>query len=70
MIRKGTKVRWKWGNGYAEGKIKELRKAEVEKKIKGTTVKRNGTQSDPAVLIEQEDGTQVLKLKSEVERAE
>jgi hypothetical protein len=29
-------------------------------------VKRNGTQANPAYLIEQEDGTEVLKLKSEL----
>ena len=70
MIRKGTKVRWKWGNGYAEGKVKETHKSDVEKTIKGTHVKRNGSADDPALLIEQEDGTQVLKLQSEVERTD
>ncbi|WP_247237262.1 DUF2945 domain-containing protein [Telluribacter sp. SYSU D00476] len=70
MIRKGTKVRWKWGNGHAEGKVMEVHKSDVERTIKGTHVKRNGSADDPALLIEQEDGTQVLKLQSEVERAE
>jgi hypothetical protein len=61
-------VRWKWGKGYAEGKVKETYNSEIEKTIKGTPVKRNGSNNDPALLIEQEDGTQILKLKSEVER--
>jgi len=30
---------------------------------------RNGSDDDPALLIEQEDGARVLKLRSEVERA-
>ena len=32
-------------------------------------ITRNGTDDDPALLIEQEDGTRVLKLRSEVSRA-
>ncbi len=35
-------------------------------KIKGNEVTRNGTQDNPAYLIEQKDGTKVLKLRSEL----
>ena len=31
---------------------------------------RHGSDDDPAYVIEQEDGTVVLKLRSEVERAD
>ncbi|WP_298751338.1 DUF2945 domain-containing protein [uncultured Serinicoccus sp.] len=68
-IRTGTTVRWKWGDDYAEGKVSEVHHDTVERQIKGSTVKRKGSDDDPAYVIEQEDGTTVLKLKSEVERA-
>lgn len=68
MIRKGTQVKWKWGNGTAKGKVVETYTDNVSKNLKGTEVTRNGTEDDKALLIEQEDGDQVLKLESEVER--
>lgn len=36
---------------------------------KGETVTRKGSADNPAYVIEQDNGTVVLKLKSEVERA-
>jgi len=70
MIRKGTKVKWKWGSGYANGKVTSTYKKSVTKTIKGSEVTRNGSEDDKALYIEQEDGDRVLKLESEVERAE
>lgn len=69
MIRQGTKVSWKWGNGTAEGKVKETFDKTITLTIKGNEVKRIGTPDNKALLIEQEDGDQVLKLTTEVERA-
>lgn len=69
MIRTGTTVRWKWGQDYAQGKVSEVHHAEVSRTIKGSQVTRNGSEDNPAYVIEQDDGTTVLKLKSEVERA-
>ena len=68
MIRTGTQVKWKWGNGTAEGKVTETYKETITKTIKGSEITRNGSDDDKALLIEQEDGDQVLKLESEVER--
>ena len=68
MIQKGSTVRWKWGNGNAEGKVKETFSGEVTKTIKGSKVTRKGEQGNKALLIEQEDGDEVLKLESEVEK--
>ncbi len=68
MIQKGSTVRWKWGNGSAEGKVKETFSEEVTKTIKGNKVTRQGEQGNKALLIEQEDGDEVLKLESEVEK--
>ena len=70
MIRKGTKVKWKWGNGTAEGKVQENYTKSITKQIKGTSVTRNGTKDDKALYIKQEDGDYVLKSENEVERAD
>lgn len=70
MINKGTQVKWKWGNGHAEGKVTSTYTESVTKTIKGSEVTRNGSKDDKALYIEQEDGDKVLKLESEVERAD
>ena len=68
MIQKGSQVRWKWGNGEAEGKVKETYTEEVTKTIDGSEITRHGESGNKALLIEQDDGSQVLKLESEVEK--
>ncbi|MGR3452920.1 DUF2945 domain-containing protein [Pseudooceanicola sp.] len=68
-MRKGTKVKWNWGQGTGTGKVEETFDRKVTRKLKGSEVTRNGSKDDPALLIEQEDGDRVLKLASEVERA-
>ena len=70
MIRKGTTVKWKWGNGYANGTVKETFSESVTRNIKNSEVTRNGSKEDKALLIAQKDGDQVLKLQSEVERVD
>ena len=70
MIREGTRVRWAWGTGHAEGKVLERHERSLTKNIDGNPVARNGSADDPALLIEQEDGQIVLKLQSEVGRAD
>ncbi|WP_235297900.1 hypervirulence associated TUDOR domain-containing protein [Portibacter marinus] len=67
MIKEGSKVKWEWGNGHAEGKVVETYTKEVEKTIKGNTVTRKGKEGDKALYIKQDDGDHVLKLESEVE---
>ncbi len=68
MIREGTEVSWKWGNGRAVGKVSERHEQSVTRTINGSSITRNGSQDDPALVIEQDDGQVVLKLQSEVER--
>lgn len=68
MIKEGTKVKWSWGNGTAEGKVKSTFTKSVTRTIKGNEVTRNGEEGNKALYIEQEDGDKVLKLESEVER--
>lgn len=67
MIKEGTKVKWKWGSGSANGTVQQTFTSKVEKTIKGTKVTRNGEQGNKALYIQQEDGDFVLKSESEVE---
>lgn len=60
-------VRWDWGNGTAKGQIKERFERDVTRTLQGSEITRNGTEDDPAYLIRQEDGDEVLKLGSEIE---
>lgn len=63
----GDRVRWDWGEGTAEGVIKQIYTERVSKTIKGTEVVRNADSENPAYLIEQDDGDRVLKSASELE---
>ena len=67
-IQKGDKVKWKWGNGTAEGKVTETFQEKTTRTIDGNEVTRNGSSDDKALMIEQEDGDRVLKLESEVDK--
>lgn len=70
MIREGTKVTWKWGSGSATGKVQSTFTEKTTRTIKGNEVTRNGNKDDKALYIKQEGGDHVLKLESEVERAD
>lgn len=70
MIRKGTTVEWEWGEGTASGEVSEIFHREVTRTLNGSEITRNGSEDDPAYLIKQEDGSEILKLKSEVSRAD
>ena len=69
MIRQGTQVSWKWGSSTAKGKVAEVHHDKVTRTTKGEQVTRNGSGDDPAYVIEQEDGTVVLKLRSELQES-
>ena len=68
-FRKGQKVSWSWGDGTATGTITERYTRRVTRKIKGSEITRNGDSDNPAYLIEQDDGDEVLKLASELKPA-
>jgi len=70
QIRKGTRLRWNWGSGDAEGKVCEVFRAKVTRTIAGSEITKNGSDEQPAYLIEQDDGSRVLKLSTEVKRAD
>ncbi|MGB3584997.1 MAG: DUF2945 domain-containing protein [Tunicatimonas sp.] len=69
MIQKGSQVKWQWGNGEAQGKVTESFTEEITRTIDGSEITRKGESGNKALLIEQEDGSQVLKLESEVDKA-
>ena len=60
-------VKWDWGDGTAEGQVTERFEREVTRTLKGNEVTRDGSEDNPAYLIKQEDGDEVLKLGSELE---
>jgi hypothetical protein len=66
-IKKGDDVTWKYGKGKAEGTVAEVHQENVEKVIKGKTIKRNGSADEPALVIEQDDAS-VVKSASEVNK--
>lgn len=67
MIKEGTQVQWKWGKGIAKGRVQDVFDHSVTVTIKGTKVTRNGNSNNRAIFIKQENGSEVLKLESEVE---
>lgn len=66
--KKDDSVSWEWGKGTAIGKIKEKFTQKVTRTIKGSEITRNATDDEPAYLIEQEDGDEVLKSGSELKK--
>jgi hypothetical protein len=66
-IKLGQSVRWKWRRGWGEGVVRQQFTQRVVIKINGTEVTRQGTEQEPAYLIKQDDGGEVLKTASELE---
>lgn len=65
-IEIGDEVEWNWGSGTASGTVKERFTSKTTRTIDGNEVTRNATDDDPAYLIEQDDGDEVLKSGSEL----
>ncbi|MPR33581.1 DUF2945 domain-containing protein [Salmonirosea aquatica] len=64
--QKGDHVAWSWGKGTAMGTVREKFTQKVTRTIKGSEITRNATDDEPAYLIEQEDGDEILKSESEL----
>ncbi len=60
-------VKWNWGSGEGTGQIKERFEREVTRTLQGSEVTKNGDEDNPAYLIRQDDGDEVLKRGSELE---
>ncbi|WP_028374629.1 DUF2945 domain-containing protein [Leeuwenhoekiella sp. MAR_2009_132] len=69
MIREGSEVKWKWGNGTATGKVEKTYTKKITRTIDGSEITRDGEEGNKALYIKQGDGSAVLKLESEVEKA-
>lgn len=69
MINEGTKVSWEWGSGKATGTVEKTYTKNI-KTIKESEITRDGESGNKALYIKQEDGDHVLKLESEVSRAD
>ncbi len=63
---KGDKVKWNWGNGTGTGKVTKVYTQKITRTISGAEVTRNADGDNPAYLIEQDDGDEVLKSGSEL----
>lgn len=63
---KGDDVKWNWGQGQAEATVSEVHTERVERTIDGKKKTRNGTDDNPAYVLEQSNGQTVLKLHSEL----
>lgn len=68
-FRKGTRVKWNWGQGVGRGRISERFDRHVERTIEGALIRRNGSPRNPAYLIQADSGGEVLKLGSELTSA-
>jgi hypothetical protein len=64
----GDSVKWSWGNGYGHGVVQSRFTEKTTRKIDGEEITRNGSEDNPAYYIRVEDGNNVLKLESELEK--
>lgn len=67
---KGTKVSWKWFGGTVDGVVEDVFQGPVEREIKGSKIKRNGSVEKPAYLVRSEAGNIALKLHTELVKRE
>lgn len=66
-FKSGDKVTWQWGQGEGSGTVQSVFEEKTTRKIDGNEVVRHGSQDDPALYIDSDDGSNVLKLASEVD---
>ena len=65
-VSKGDEVSYKWGKGTVSGEVTKVHTDDVEKTIKGSKVRREASEDEPAVEVKTEKGAKVLKSTSEV----
>lgn len=64
-IELGNEVAWTRGRSRAKGKVTRKFTSDVERKIKGKTIKCRADADVPAFLIRREDGDRALNSQSE-----
>lgn len=70
LFRKNSKVYWKWLGKNIEGVVLATYFEPVTKELKGKKIKRNGSDQNPAYLVQSLAGNQALKLQSELQALE
>lgn len=63
---RGDAVQWKYGKGTGTGRVTKIYSEPITLKLGESDITRNGSEENPALLIMQTNGSQVLKLASEV----
>lgn len=64
----GDRVSWKWAGGIVKGLVEEIHFAPIEKIIKGSKIKRNGSVEKPAYVVKSVAGNLALKLHTELSK--
>lgn len=67
-VQVGDVVTWNWAGGTAKGEVIETFTQRVSRTLKDTEVVRNASSDCPAFLIRQDDGDEVLKSITEIEK--
>lgn len=65
-FKKGAKVYWNWLGRKIHGQVVEIYFEPITKEIKGKAIKRNGSKTNPAYLVESEANNLALKLHTEL----
>lgn len=65
-VSEGDTVKWDWGQGTASGTVETIFTRTVTRTIRGTEITRHASDDEPAFLIVQDDGDEVLKSCTEV----
>ncbi len=68
-IHVGDRVEWNWGDGTGTGTVTERFTDRVTRTLDGSEITRNASSDEPAYLIEQDDGSRVLKSVTELSPA-
>lgn len=68
-LKIGDDVSWKWAGGVISGQIEEVHFAPIEKIIKGSKIKRNGSVEKPAYVVKSQAGNIALKLHTELTKS-
>jgi hypothetical protein len=68
LYQAGTAIELRAGHRVVPGVIREVYHDRVVRHIRGEKIIRHGRETDPAYLIEREDGRYFLKLHSELQR--
>lgn len=63
----GDQVGWQWDTGVATGEILEIHPKRTQIQSHGRISTRNGSDTDPAVVIRGSSGSRVLKLAHEIQ---